>query len=405
MSDSTTQTHLQQSHAHKISGEELEVLGKTASAKYLNGECKTLTEAVTQTVKKASLSPEQVKRVVEFANTDAFLHEFRKEGAGHRVVEFEGGPADPSDILKDLNDGGGGTVFDRGTLDYHAPPADTKIASAHAEAGLDQMFEVKEAALPFSEPLGDAMDMRDKLAAGVDHLTSELIGLEGMYEDLCDRVYFQVKQASLNGSGLGDIAQVMSAGAPSPEYIKCAFQMITPRLIKDEVYHSLDQCLVSMDKTASATIVNTRHPLVTEMREYSECLTKMAEVRGARNRMNLAYGELTHFVKNAGKVEGILPKAGRKLKEVVEKAAPHVGHAAATAKKHLLGGEGHKTREVVEKIVKHAPQALGTAAVLEGARHVSNNPTVRSAYHGAQAHLNPLSQDWQAETLRERGEI
>jgi hypothetical protein len=399
MSDPSTQARLQQSHAHRVSGEQLEVLGKTASAKYLSGECKTLTDAVSETVKKASLSPEQVKRVVEFANTDAFLHEFKKEGAGHHIVDFEGGPADPSEVLKGLNSGGGGTVFDRGTLDYHAPPANTKIASAFAEEGLEQMFEVKEAALPYSDPLGDAMDMRDKLAAGVEHLTSELTGLEGMYGDLCDRVYYEVKQAALGGNSLGDIAQVMAASVPSEEYVKCAFEMITPRLIKDEVYRSINEALSSMDKVASAFIINRSHPLVTEMKEYGECLLKMAELRGARDQMNAAYGEITHFVKNAGAAaEGLIPKAFRHANEGAKKVAPHVGHAAGAVKKHLVGGTGEKTKKVVERMVQHAPTAAGAAVALEGARRLSNSPTAQKTYHGAQAHLNPLSDDFKAET-------
>lgn len=52
---------------------------------------------------------------MEFANTTAYLTEFRKEGMGHKYIDFgEGGPANPSTVLQDLNDGGGGTVFDTG---------------------------------------------------------------------------------------------------------------------------------------------------------------------------------------------------------------------------------------------------------------------------------------------------
>jgi hypothetical protein len=113
MSDLPFQALLQQAHARSVSGEELEAFGKKAAAQYSRGDG-SLTEAVVETVKHAGLSPEQVKRVVEFANTTAYLTEFKKEGSHHRVVEFQGGPADPSAVLQDLNDGGGGTVFDVG---------------------------------------------------------------------------------------------------------------------------------------------------------------------------------------------------------------------------------------------------------------------------------------------------
>jgi len=120
---------LQQSHAIPKSGEELEVLGKAAAKKYASGRCPTLNEAVVDTVKHGGLSPEQVRRVVEFANVNAYLSEFGKEGSAHKYVEFNGGPANPAEVLRDLNDGGGGTVFDRGLADYSHDPETPKTAS------------------------------------------------------------------------------------------------------------------------------------------------------------------------------------------------------------------------------------------------------------------------------------
>ena len=125
MQDLPAVTLLQQSHAIPKSGEELEVLGKAASKKFVSGQSGTLNEAVVETVKHAGLSPEQVKRVIEFANTSAFLSDFHKEGGAHKYVEFHGGPADPAEVLRDLNDGGGGNVFDRGLADYSYDPPKT----------------------------------------------------------------------------------------------------------------------------------------------------------------------------------------------------------------------------------------------------------------------------------------
>lgn len=121
MHDLPSRTLLQQMHAQPKSGEELEVLGKQAARMYLCGGC-SLNDAVVETVKQAGLSPEQVKRVVEFANTSAYLKEFEKKGSTDKYIHFEGGPASPGEVLKDLNDGGGGTIFDRGDTHYAAPP-------------------------------------------------------------------------------------------------------------------------------------------------------------------------------------------------------------------------------------------------------------------------------------------
>lgn len=129
MHDMPSVTLLQQENATPRTGQELEVLGKCAAKKYVDGTCSSLNDAVVETVKQAGLSPEQVRRVIEFANTDAYLVEFNKEGAQSRYVEFHGGPASPAEVLRDLNDGGGGTVFDRGLSDYSLEPTMPKTAA------------------------------------------------------------------------------------------------------------------------------------------------------------------------------------------------------------------------------------------------------------------------------------
>lgn len=150
MRDDHNFSDAQQRQARPVSGGELEQMGKSAAERWSVGAYPSLHEAVVGTVKCARLSPEQVKRVVEFANTTAYLTEFRKEGMGHKYIDFgEGGPANPSTVLQDLNDGGGGTVFDTGKTAslsvnaYATPPkpynpldGEEKVAVTLAEVGL-----------------------------------------------------------------------------------------------------------------------------------------------------------------------------------------------------------------------------------------------------------------------------
>ncbi len=88
MSDLPTFAITQQMHARPVAAEDLEVFGKQASARWSEGHAKNLSEAVIETVKHAHLSPQQVQRVIEFANTDAFLKEFKKEGSEHKYIDF-----------------------------------------------------------------------------------------------------------------------------------------------------------------------------------------------------------------------------------------------------------------------------------------------------------------------------
>ncbi len=146
---------LQQSHATPRSGEDLEVFGKYAAQKYINGDSGTLSDAVVETVKQAGLSPEQVRRVIEFANTDAYLTEHRKEGSDSKYVEFTGGPADPGEVLRDLNDGGGGTVFDRGLADYSLPPIQKTSSVGDLASRNLEVLEKTAAASGFGPTLSD----------------------------------------------------------------------------------------------------------------------------------------------------------------------------------------------------------------------------------------------------------
>lgn len=185
MSDLPTHTLQQQEDARPMSGEQLETLGKKAAALY---HCAGtgLNDAVVEVVKEARLSPEQVKRVVEFTNSHAYLDEFRKEGGEHKVVEFDGGPASSSEVLKDLNDGGGGSIYDTGS-DYTKPPESVvKLSSkkklsaierylagdrSHGRLGKETLeYEVKTASAE-PEPATleewlekEAVDIRDALA-------------------------------------------------------------------------------------------------------------------------------------------------------------------------------------------------------------------------------------------------
>jgi hypothetical protein len=113
---------LQQRNASKVDGSHLEMLGKQAAELWGEGRVKNLSEAVVQTIKTAGLSSEQVRRVIEFTNIDAYNNEFKKEGAPNKVINFDGGPADPAIILADLNGGGRSNVFNTGNRDYATPP-------------------------------------------------------------------------------------------------------------------------------------------------------------------------------------------------------------------------------------------------------------------------------------------
>lgn len=365
---------LQQLNAKEVSGEHLELLGKKAAASWCNGQVATLSNAVVETVKHAGLSPEQVKRVVEFANTEAYLTEFRKEGSGHRVVQFEGGPAIPGDVLRDLNDGGGGSVFDSGTGDYRQPVRE-KTASAEEEAAFAAMFAgAGEAVLPDHNPFRASMELRDKLAHVYETATAELSTLENMYGDLIGRCFHNVKQAALSGHALSEVAQIWADAAPSDAHVKVAFAAIFPELVSNGVFADTTEVVASLEKVAHVGTVNPDHPLVSDFRDFCDVLSKLAEKREEQQEAGEGVARLTSFITKEGGDEGLLQK-GINMLDRAGNAAGGVGERVGDA---LLGkGKGAPLGTAARVATKYVLPAVGAHEVYR--RTLKHNPGFQAA--------------------------
>lgn len=296
------QSLLQQMDAKKISGEHLELLGKKAAALWSSGEATTLAKAIVETVKTAGLAPEQVKRVLEFANTEAYLTEFRKGAAAHRVIDFgPSGPAALNEVLQDLNDGGGGSRHDDGEgHHYRLEPQEKRASATDCDAVLGQAFAVRTPDYAESNPLGESVILREKLADQASHLRSQLDGLEVVVGDLSERIYQGVKQAALHGMHLGEIVKAWSTVAPNVSFVKSAFALFTPRFLREQVFSSPVNLFASIEKTGSAQCVNPDHPIVKDFEEYCEALQKSAELESQRRELQSGVKELTSFLVRGG---------------------------------------------------------------------------------------------------------
>lgn len=390
MFDLPSQALLQQAHARTVSGEELEVMGKKAAAGYASGDYNNLTEAVVGTVKKAGLSPEQVQRVIEFTNQAAYLHEFQKVGSANKYVEFVGGPASPSEVLKDLNDGGGGTVFDRGSADYSSPPPTEKIAYLHLQnlqalglektaAPLEDMhdralaeaFAVEPEHLRYADPYQDTWEVREKLASEKDRLSSDLNFLETSYHELGQGLYWQVKQAAMEGTPLGHILQAWAAVTPGPGFVKAAFALVGPKLVEEQIFDSHDAVAGSLTKTAEAGWVpNPDHPLLQTYGAFCTQLEKLADTRAELEVVDGYLGRVDWFLKQAMLKEAAsaAPLAQRGVsaakslwggaKQVANAASKPVGEIATA-----IGGEG--AGNAATWATQHVPHAVAALAAKE----------------------------------------
>ncbi len=418
MNDAPIQTVLQQHDARPVAGEHLEVLGKQAAADWSMGKAASLNDAVVSIVREERLSPEQVRRVVEFTNQAAYLHEFNKMGQAHRVVHFENGPASASQVLQDLNDGGGGTIFDRGTLDYQMPPElgrkeasyrsgvtleFDKTASAESDppvAGLPKLVKVPSlpkiahsherhedefwalfgnnegGKIAMSDPLQPLKEVRDKIAGARDQALSELNGLEVDFQVATGELYEQVKQAALGGTSLGEVVAAWHTVCDEPLYAKVAFSRITPKLREAHLFNSLDDIGQSLLKTAGAqqALVDPTHPLVTVYETFCETLGKLASMRALHTELSTGAADAESVLKEAarGGLIGGAQKAISMASEGIDRASPAVAHALVGAK------DAKKLAPTVAKGLK-GTALVGTALAGNAALQ---NVTDRPAVHG-----------------------
>jgi hypothetical protein len=366
MFDLPTSMLTQQAASRPRSGEELETLGKYAASLY-GREGKTLSEAVVAAVKTAGLSPEQVKRVVEFANHTAYSAEFQKESAAHRMVNFRGGPADPSAVLQDLNDGGGGTVFDTGLGDYKFPPSElVKAAERNAarlgieDAKLAAAFGLtEEVVLPPADPLRPALDAKDKLAGLHAAAQSELSGEESYFLDICDALTFEVKQASLRGVPLSHMVAAWGTVNPEPVLIKAAFNILADRLVDQGVFPSRSAMIGSLSEKVASAPVNPKHPLVLVYNDFCGSLRKMASLRQLGEECAEGVDKLQAFLKDTVKAASLAQTAGSAgggLLKQIPKAWGAATNAAARA--------SVPTSKVVDEVLSAAGASKGTAATV-----------------------------------------
>lgn len=265
---------LQQHNSRPTDPKELESLGKCAAEKY--AQCgMDLSDAVVETVKEAHLSPEQVKRVCEFANTSAYLSEFEKAGEV-RNITFDGGPADPGVVLRSLNDGSAPAIHQTGSPDYEPPAGSYKTASADGEAMLAGMFGVegmeKAASVDHhqhADPMEDVYDMKTRLDGMRDDFMSKLSSsnelLATVKQDLGDAAL----QTMDDGYTLGDVANAWSSYASSSSILKEAMVIVGARL--RERGSSENELTQSLVKQAHAgRLPNPDHPLIKHFVAFSK---------------------------------------------------------------------------------------------------------------------------------------
>lgn len=169
---------------------ELELLGKQAALAFETAGI-GLNDAVLQAIGHVKLNAEQVRRVVETANIEAFNRKFAALSGTTRAVHIDGGPADPVHVMTMLKEAGRPREVIMDSIEYSMPPDLVKRSS---ESFSNFQDGTRKGAF------GEVYGLRSKLSSAHAELVQ---GVEAAKERLSDRfveLAQLVKSASLEGA-------------------------------------------------------------------------------------------------------------------------------------------------------------------------------------------------------------
>ena len=358
------------------SGQQLSAFGKQAALSFSPGR-RSLTEAVLETVKTAELAPEQVRRVVELANTAAFLSEFWKQGAAHRYVHFEDGPADPEAVLSRLDEYSGRPVILTGDSDYLGPPPQTqtqaqKLARKNSERvgsgpGLTSLFpasrdDAGEAGDADDnerrpEPLRALVAAAEKVASQCSERAWELSAAHEERRAALSELLREVKVAALEDVSLGQVVRAWSSVAREPGRIKRAFQAARPALLS--VFDSEEQMLASIAKTAAPGDgpVNEAHPLISAFVRFDEAEDAVGEITRDRDALSELHERLECRTKQA------LSKHSNRALQGAKWLTGKTRALGETAERGLAPLIGKAPAKALGAAVRFSPHAAGAIAL------------------------------------------
>lgn len=248
----------------------LDYLGKQAAALAESGSL-NLTDAVVRTIAKEKLSAEQVRRVVEFANTEAFNQKFSSLDPSNRVVDIEGGPADPERVIQALNDQARPQTMTLQSLDYDLPPG-TKV-SHDVDFGLEPVSRTREGVMQ------DVINLKSKLSTAHEEVVQSVESARFQLVNALKDLQSEVKTASLNGLHREDLIQAWSAVAP--ELVETALERMPS--------------LPSRGNVKVAHRINPAHPVVQKYQEFVKLSGYFATCVGARQNLERRLVEVDDF--------------------------------------------------------------------------------------------------------------
>lgn len=297
-----------------MSPEALELMGKQAANMFLNDGL-ALNESITKlAAAHEDINQEQIKRVVEFANTAVYLARHDQNKTAGAEASYPQFPlADASRIIQDLSNGARSTVVTPVDLEYSRHPnKKEKVASAKADLMLSEMFghseSEKRASLDYSSDtaISSIMDTKSSLTSLKETLESTAGQMQMAVKEAQAEYYDLVKRHLLSGSSFSDI---VAAAQSSGEAVKVAeaFRPVVHQLLAEKVV-TAGQLNVMTDQLQKVAhrVVNEKHPLVSTFRSILALESELEKAATGLGQVTAELGKVEGFIR-----ETILARSAR----------------------------------------------------------------------------------------------
>jgi 2-hydroxy-3-keto-5-methylthiopentenyl-1-phosphate phosphatase len=251
-----------------VSPEKLELMGKEAANLLLEKNV-----AMNESIPKLAaaypdINAEQVRRVVEYANTAAYLamHDKNKTaGAEHSYPQFE--LADPARVLGALSTGSGSSHITQTDIDYGRIPEKRKLSSAKLDAELEEMFvgKDKKASLDFTFETGvaDLVSAKQNLISLKENLEGSGEQMDLMLKQASAEYYEVLKGHLLEGGSFADVLRAAQETGLNSTKIASAMNPFIARVLKEKVASPRDLSSQAQEFVKVAhRVVDEQHPLV-----------------------------------------------------------------------------------------------------------------------------------------------
>lgn len=271
---------------------DLEKLGKDAAQQYVTNNV-ALNDSILKTAETNNLNRQEINRVVESANVDAYLHLIK--AAEDNYVDFP--LADSADIYSRLtvNEDSPSKISD----DYDTPP--TKTAS-YDFFNLDHDFEkTANAKLRYGQLRKEAAEVDGKCQYIYDQSEFHRADFSANY----DKLWSLTKQAVLQGENINNILEIVKVASPTyHEYISKDFT------------DYMEETMPHIERTKEASvkgIINPKSNLYNIAKELEYLGDRYTKIASALDIYSDKYDELRKEATTLGGLKKLVVGAGQTI--------------------------------------------------------------------------------------------